>query len=134
MEIKLSNNTGFSIVPEGEQILEITKCVALPSGNPKFIEVEYKHSNGGTIKSTFDLANEKGLTVFSILVSKLLGANTIFNTDDCKDLVNKKVKVEIAHTNVPSKKDPEKTLTFANIKKILDKVEESTISEDEDLD
>jgi hypothetical protein len=109
---------GFQIMPEGEQVLQITAA-------------EYDEDFG---KATFTLTNAKGQTCqerFSLLNQdgspneKALGAFSFFaktamNDFDLEDvdpeeLVGHYLKAEIIHNKVPSTKDPTKMMTFVNL-------------------
>ena len=109
---------GFQIMPEGEQVLKITKA-------------EYDEDFG---KATFTLENAKGQTCqerFSLLNQdgspneKALGAFSFFaknamNDFDMEDvdpteLVGHYIRAEVIHNKVPSTKDPTKMMTFVNL-------------------
>ena len=109
---------GFQIMPEGEQVLKITKA-------------EYDEDFG---KAIFTLANAKGQTCqerFSLLnqdntpTEKALNAFSFFaktamNDFDLEDidpeeLVGHYIRAEVKHNKVPSTKDPTKTVTFINL-------------------
>ena len=109
---------GFQIMPEGEQVLKITKA-------------EYDEDFG---KAIFTLANAKGQTClerFSLLNQdntpneKALSAFSFFaktamNNFDLEDvdpveLVGRYIRAEVIHNKVPSTKDPTKTMTFVNL-------------------
>ena len=109
---------GFQIMPEGEQVLKITKA-------------EYDEDFG---KATFTLANAKGQTCqerFSLLNQdgspneKALNAFSFFaktamNDFDLEDidpaeLVGHYILAEVIHKKVPSNKDPAKMMTFVNL-------------------
>ncbi len=109
---------GFQIMPEGVQVLKITKA-------------EYDEDFG---KAIFTLTNAKGQTCqerFSLLNQdntpneKALGAFSFFaktamNNFDLEDvdpveLVGRYIRAEVIHNKVPSTKDPSKTMTFVNL-------------------
>lgn len=109
---------GFQMMPEGEQVLKVTKA-------------EYDVDFG---KATFTLENAKGITCqerFSLLNQdgtpneKALGAfsffaKTVLNNFDLEDvdpeeLVGHYLRAEIIHNKVPSTKDPTKMMTFVNL-------------------
>jgi hypothetical protein len=109
---------GFQVMPEGEQVLKITKA-------------EYDEDFG---KATFTLANAKGQTClerFSLLNQdntpneKALNAFSFFaktamNDFDLEDidpveLVGRYIRAEVIHNKVPSTKDPTKMVTFVNL-------------------
>lgn len=120
MKVLLNTNGEFKLVPQGEVVLKVAKATAVPSGKPEKIEIEYVDVNGAKIVSTYNLKDEKGVKVFSILVNKILGNLTEFDTDNIHDLENKYVLCEITHKLVQSTKDPDKTLTFCNIAKFIE--------------
>lgn len=109
---------GFQTMPEGEQVLKITKA-------------EYDEDFG---KATFTLANAKGQTClerFSLLNQdntpneKALGAFSFFaktamNDFDLVDvdpdeLVGRYIRAEVIHNKVQSNKEPGKMITFVNL-------------------
>ena len=109
---------GFQIMPEGEQVLKITKS-------------EYDEDFG---KAIFTLTNAKGQTCqerFSLLNQdntpneKALGAFSFFaktamnNFDledvDPEELVGHYIRAEVVHNKVESKKEPGKMMTFVNL-------------------
>ena len=109
---------GFQIMPEGEQVLKITKA-------------EYDEDFG---KAIFTLTNAKGQTClerFSLLNQdntpneKALGAFSFFaktamNNFDLEDvdpveLVGHYIRAEVIHNKVESKKEPGKMMTFVNL-------------------
>ena len=109
---------GFQIMPEGEQVLKITKA-------------EYDEDFG---KAVFTLTNAKGQTCqerFSLLMQdgspneKALGAFSFFaktamNNFDLEDvdpteLVGRYIRAEVIHNKVLSTQDPTKMKTFVNL-------------------
>lgn len=120
MKVKLSEGT-FTIMREGEQVLRVISAEGKPKNRPKTLEVKFKNTYGETVSNSYQLdgSNEKAMFVTSFLLKALLGDIKEFDTDDIPTLVGKCVRVEIVHTEVPSKKDEDKTLTFANIGKII---------------
>ena len=109
---------GFQIMPEGVQVLKITKA-------------EYDEDFG---KAIFTLTNAKGQTClerFSLLNQdntpneKALGAFSFFaktamnNFDledvDPEELVGHYIRAEVVHNKVESKKEPGKMMTFVNL-------------------
>lgn len=115
---RIPMTAGFQRIPEGEQVLKITKA-------------EYDEDFG---KVTFTLENVKGLSCqerFSLLNQdntpneKALGAFSFFaktamNDFDLVDvdpveLVGHYIRAEVIHNKVPSTKDPTKMMTFVNL-------------------
>lgn len=131
MKLLLDNSNAWAIVPEGDNVkLTIESAKAVPSGKPSTIEVTFKHENGGTIKSNYNITQEIGLKIFSILIRHTLGTMDTFDTADVSKLVGKAVYCEVVHKKVKSTKDETKELTFANIAKILSSAPSTTIEED----
>ena len=120
MKVKLTEGT-FTLMREGEQVLKVISAEGKPKNRPKNLEMKFENGYGETISNTYQLdgSNEKAMFVTSFLLKALLGDIKEFDTDDIPTLVDKCVKVEIVHTEVPSKKDEDKMLTFANIAKII---------------
>ena len=115
---RITMTGGFQVMPEGEQVLKITKA-------------EYDEDFG---KAIFTLTNVKGQTCqerFSLLNQdntpneKALGAFSFFaktalNNFDIEDvdpveLVGHYIRAEVIHNKVPSTKDPTKMMTFVNL-------------------
>ena len=115
---RIPMTAGFQRIPEGEQVLKITKA-------------EYDEDFG---KVTFTLENAKGLSCqerFSLLNQdgnpneKALGAFSFFaktamNDFDLVDvdpveLIGHYIRAEVIHNKVPSTKDPTKMMTFVNL-------------------
>jgi hypothetical protein len=109
---------GFQVMPEGEQVLKITKA-------------EYDEDFG---KAIFTLTNDKGQTClerFSLLNQdntpneKALNAFSFFaktamNNFDLEDidpteLVGRYIRAEVIHNKVQSNQDPTKMKTFVNL-------------------
>lgn len=120
MKIKLSEAT-FTLMREGEQVLKVTKAEGKPKSRPKTLEMQFVNGYGETISNTYQLdsANEKAMFITSFMLKALLGDIKEFDTDDIPTLVGKHVRVEIVHNEVESTKEEGKTLTFANIGKII---------------
>lgn len=119
-------NTGFKLVPEGERKLEIVQAMCVPSGKPSKAEIKFMDSEGGTISSTYNFDNDKGMFIFSLIVQKALGLgdNDEFNTDDIENLVGKKILCEVVHTEGTKPNQSGELPKFANIKRIISLVEE----------
>ena len=115
---RITMTGGFQIMPEGEQVLKITKA-------------EYDEDFG---KAVFTLANAKGQTCqerFGLLMQdgspneRALNAFSFFaktamNNFDLEDvdpteLVGRYIRAEVIHNKVPSNQDPTKTKTFVNL-------------------
>ena len=109
---------GFSIIPEGEyvfRIYEVNRDV-----NFGKIEIKLINAKGQTMTERFTLMqqdgeyNEKALSAFSYFAKTAMNN---FDMEDVepKDLVNHYIRAEVVYTESPSKKNPNKTVTFANL-------------------
>ena len=109
---------GFQIMPEGEQVLKITKA----EYDEDFGKATFTLTNakGQTCQERFSLLNqdntpnERALNAFSFF------AKTAMNNFDLEDvdpaeLVGRYIRVEVIHNKVPSTQDPTKTKTFVNL-------------------
>ena len=108
----------FTICPKGEQVFRIYKV----DYNEEFgkLVVHLVNAQGNTIQDRYSLmnadgsANEKACGAFSFFAKTALRDFTIEAVDP-DTLVDKYIKAEVIHEEVPSNKDPNKTLTFANL-------------------
>nr|DAH69917.1 MAG TPA: hypothetical protein [Caudoviricetes sp.] len=126
MKVKLTEGT-FTLMREGEQVLQVVSVEGKPKNRPKNLEMKFKNAYGETVSNTYQLdgSNEKAMFVTSFMLKALLGDIKEFDTEDIPTLVGKCVRVEITHTEVESKKEDGKMLTFANIGKIIGSASES---------
>lgn len=123
MKIKFNLNN-YEPVPEGEQVLEITKAECKPSGKPTGCAVTFKDDKGRIINNTYDFNKPVGLTIFAILCRHALDMQDMdeFDTDtDTQKLVGKKLICEISHSQGSQQREDGTFATFANIKKIIGK-------------
>ena len=116
--MRIPMRDGFSIIPEGEYVFRIYEV----NHDVNFGKIEIKliNAKGQTMTERFTLMqqdgeyNEKALSAFSYF------SNTSMNNFDMedvepKDLVNHYNRAEVVYTESPSKKNPNKTVTFANL-------------------
>lgn len=109
---------GFQTMPEGEQVLQITKA----EYDEDFGKAVFTLTNakGQTCLERFSLLNndntpnEKALNAFSFF------AKTAMNNFDLEDidpveLVGRYIRAEVIHNKVPSNQDPTKMKTFVNL-------------------
>lgn len=115
---RITMTGGFQVMPEGEQVLKITKA----EYDEDFGKVVFTLANakGQTCQERFNLLNndgtpnEKALNVFSFF------AKTAMNDFDLEDvdpteLVGRYIRAEVIHNKVPSNQDPTKMKTFVNL-------------------
>ena len=116
--MRIPMRDGFSIIPEGEYVFRIYE-VNHDEGFGK-VEIKLINAKGQTITERFTLMqqggeyNERALSAFSYFAKTAMND---FGMEDVepKDLVNHYIRAEVVHTKSPSKKDPNKTVTFANL-------------------
>lgn len=117
----------YENIPKGENVVKITKVTLKPKRDPKKIVIDVADVQGRTAKSTYNLSTKGGRYYFSQLVIK---ANGNFAPDDDFELndteavlLNRFVKVDITHDEVPKIVDGEEvegeTTVFANVGKAL---------------
>lgn len=148
MKIKMNLQGNFKLVPEGERILTITKAECTPSGKPDKLKVTFQDTDGGFVNSKYDFTNDKSVWAMGMMLSKALEMEDgdEFDTKlDTPRLIGKKLLCEIVHTQGTRPNDDGELPTFANIKKVISLVDESTgevseesprnaIANDDDLD
>jgi hypothetical protein len=110
--------SGFALIPEGTHIFRIydTKY------DEEFGKIEVKmvnaqgvtHTERFSIKDNNDQINERALNAFSYFAKTAMG-NFGLEDIDPEELVDHYICGEIVHTKLPSKNDPNKTVTFANL-------------------
>ena len=139
MTIKLSENTGFVIIPEGEHIFKVEDVEY--DKDFGVIELHLITKNGMKHKERFNLIrndgeiNQPALNAFSYTARVLMNDFSLKEIDH-RELVGRYMKAEVKHNVVPSSKDPSKNLTFVNLgdKYPADGFEEDSDEEDVSLD
>lgn len=115
---RIGLTSGFTLIPEGEYVFGIYDV----SYDETFGKMEVKlvtadgmrHTERFNLKNANDEANEGALNAFSYLAKTALnnfGAEEIDHTD----LIGHYFVGSIVHTTQPNRKDPTKTVTFANL-------------------
>ena len=115
---RITMTGGFQMMPEGEQVLKITKAEYDEDFGKAIFTLE--NAKGQTCQERFGLLNqdntpnERALNAFSFF------AKTAMNDFDLEDidpveLVGRYIRAEVIHNKVPSTKDPTKTMTFVNL-------------------
>ena len=109
---------GFQIMPEGEQVLKITKAEYDEDfGKATFILENVK---GQTCQENFNLLNqdgtpnEKALNAFSFFAKNAMNDFDMEDVDPT-ELIGRFIRAEVIHNKVPSTKDPTKMMTFVNL-------------------
>lgn len=108
----------YSILPEGEYVFLIKDVeydetfgeikIHLVTEDGRTMDERYRLKNGD------DTPNEKALNAFSFFAKTALD-NFGLDEIDHTDLIGHYIRATVKHTTSPSKKDPTKTVTFANL-------------------
>ena len=146
MRIKMNLKGNFTLVPEGERELTITKAECKPSGKPNSLVVTFQDSEGGFINNRYNFDNDKSLFAMGKLLEVALGfedGDEFDTKTDTEKLVGKKLLCEVVHNQGSTPNDDGELPTFANLKKTIslitddEEVEDSprnAISDEDDLD
>ena len=122
MRIKMNLKGSFTIVPEGERVLEITKAECTPSGKPDKLKVTFKDVEGGIINSRYNFDNDKSLFAMAKLLETALGfedGDEFDTKTDTAKLVGKVLLCEVTHTQGTKPNENGELPTFANIKRTI---------------
>ena len=109
---------GFQIMPEGEQVLKITKAEYEEDFGKAIFTLE--NAKGQTCQERFSLLNQDGTPNEKALGAFSFFAKTAMNNFDMEDvdpveLVGHYIRAEVIHNKVPSRTDPTKMMTFVNL-------------------
>ena len=109
---------GFQIMPEGEQVLKITKAEYEEDFGKAVFTLE--NAKGQTCIERFSLLNQDGTPNERALGAFSFFAKTAMNDFEMEDvdpteLVGHYIRAEVIHNKVPSIKDPTKMTTFVNL-------------------
>ena len=109
---------GFQMMPEGEQVLKITKAEYDEDFGKAIFVLE--NAKGQTCQERFSLLNQDGSPNEKAMGAFSFFAKTALNDFDIEDvdpveLVGCFIKAEVIHNKVPSNKEPGKMLTFVNL-------------------
>ena len=115
---RIPMTSGFTLIPEGKYVLRVYAAAY----DEEFGKIEVKlvnaagmtHTERFSIKDKNDEMNEKALNAFSYFAKTVMGDYTLEDIDPA-ELVDHFVCAEVVHTKLPSNKDPNKTVTFANL-------------------
>ena len=115
---RIPMTSGFTLIPEGTYVFRIYDA----KYDEEFGKIEVKmvnaagmtHTERFSIKDKNDEMNEKALNAFSYFAKTVMGDYSLEDIDPA-ELVDHFVCAEVVHTKLPSNKDPNKTVTFANL-------------------
>ena len=115
---RITMTGGFQMMPEGEQVLKITKAEYEEDFGKAIFTLE--NAKGQTCQERFSLLNQDGTPNERALGAFSFFAKTAMNDFDMEDvdpveLVGHFIKAEVIHNKVPSNKEPGKMLTFVNL-------------------
>lgn len=110
--------SGFAICPEGKHIFRIYQVDYKPDFGRLVVYMVnakgVKHIERFSLMSQSGEMNEQACNAFSFFAKTALNNFEITEIDH-NDLVDHYIGGEIVHTKTPSKNDPTKELTFANM-------------------
>lgn len=115
---RIPMTSGFVLIPEGKYVFRIYDA----KYDEEFGKIEVKlvnaqgatHTERFSIKDSNDEFNEKALNAFSYFAKTAMNDYTLEDVDP-EELIDHYICAEVIHTQVPSNKDPNKMVTFANL-------------------
>lgn len=122
MLIKMNLKGNFTLVPEGERVLTITKAECKPSGKPTNMKVTFQDSEGGFVNSQYNFDNDKSLFAMGKLLETALGfedGDEFDTKTDPERLVGLTLLCEVAHSQGTKPNENGDLPTFANLKRTI---------------
>lgn len=115
---RIPMTNGFVLIPEGTYIFRIYDATY----DEEFGKIKIKlvtaqgmtHEERFSIKDSNDEINEKALNAFSYFAKTALNDFGLEDIDP-EELIDSYIGAEVIHTELPSNKNPNKTVTFANL-------------------
>ena len=115
---RIPMTSGFTLIPEGTYVFRVYGATY----DEEFGKIEVKlvnaagmtHTERFSIKSKDDTFNEGAMNAFSYFAKTVMGDYALEDIDPA-ELVDHFVCAEVVHAKLPSSKDPNKTVTFANL-------------------
>ena len=129
MKIRMNLKNNFKLVEEGERELKITKAECKPSGKPNSLVVTFQDTEGGFINNRYNFDNDKSLFALGKLLEVALGfedGDEFDTKSDTERLVGKTILCEVVHTQGSKPNENGEFPTFANIKRTISLVEETS--------
>ena len=129
--LTIRKNTGFKLMPEGENVVTVTKAQLVPSGKPKQVEFEYTSEDNTTLRETVRLNHPVALEILGKRCDIALGGSLPEGTEISEAQIpeiflGKTFVVVVKHTQSGDK-------TYANIKYMKSLVETESSDEDDDF-
>ena len=122
MLIKMNLKGNFTLVPEGERVLTITKAECKPSGKPTNMKVTFQDSEGGFVNSQYNFDNDKSLFAMGKILETALGfedGDEFDTKTDPERLVGLTLLCEVAHSQGTKPNENGDLPTFANLKRTI---------------
>lgn len=115
---RIPMTSGFVLIPEGTYVFGIYAATY----DEEFGKIEVKlvtakgmtHTERFSIKDSNDQLNEKALNAFSYFAKTAMNDFDLEDVDP-EELIGHYIEAEVVHTQLPSNKDPNKMVTFANL-------------------
>lgn len=115
---RIPMTNGFVLIPEGTYIFRIYDATY----DEEFGKILVKlvtaqgltHEERFSIKDSNDEINEKALGAFSYFAKTALNDFSLEDVDP-EELIDLYICAEVVHTQLPSKKNPDKMMSFANL-------------------
>ena len=115
---RIPMTSGFMVIPEGVYVFRIYDA----SYDEEFGKIIVKlvnaqgatHTERFSIKDQNDEINEKALNAFSFFAKTAMNDFSLEDVDP-EELIDHYIRAEVVHTQLPSRKDPTKNVTFANL-------------------
>ena len=127
---KIGLSEGFTLIPEGTHIFKITGVNYKEAFGKMEVTMQTqtgaKHIERFSLLKSDGSANEGALNAFSYFAKVALGDFEVVEIDHT-DLIGCFIECDVEHEALPSKKDPNKTVTFARLtdKRVSDGWEET---------
>ena len=123
--IKINLQREFKTVEEGERVLEITDAKVTPSGKPEKLVLNMRdvEDKNATLINNYSFSNDTSVWAMGIMLNIALGIEDggEFDTNDVSKLKGIKLLCEVTHSEYNGR-------TYANVKKVISKVEDTNIS------
>lgn len=115
---RIPMTSGFVLIPEGTYIFRIWDA----KYDEEFGKIEVKlvnaegatHTERFSIKNNDDTYNEGAMNAFSYFAKTAMNDFALEDIDP-EELIDHYIEAEVTHTKLPSNKDPNKMVTFANL-------------------
>jgi hypothetical protein len=115
---RIPMTSGFTVIPEGTYVFRIYDA----KYDEEFGKIEVKmvnakgmtHTERYFIKDNNDEINERALNAFSYFAKNAMNDFGLVDVDP-EELIDHYITAKVIHTETPSKTDPTKMMTFANL-------------------